>query len=53
MSLEAFETWKLAFDKEMSEKAQEEALKGGKGVAVMTEAEKIEFYAKVSRIQRP
>ena len=46
MSVEAFEAWKVGFDREMSERAQAEALRTGAAL-VMTEAEKAEFYAKV------
>lgn len=45
MSVEAFEAWKTAFDKEMSEKAAA-AAKLDKNVVVMTEEEKAEYYAK-------
>jgi len=45
MSVEAFEAWKIAFDKEMSEKAAA-AAKLDKSIVVMTEEEKAEYYAK-------
>jgi len=50
MSVEAFNAWKIAFDKEMSEKAHAEALKN-KSVNIMTEEEKIEYYAKVRVVE--
>lgn len=45
MSVEAFEAWKIAFDKEMSEKAAA-AAKLDKNITIMTEEEKAEYYAK-------
>ena len=46
MSVETFLAWKEKFEKEMSEKAEAEAMKT-KGSNVMTEAEKLEYYARV------
>lgn len=45
MTAESFAAWKLAFDKEMDLKAEEEA-RMGTSSGVMTTAEKEEFYAK-------